>query len=151
MSARACSGVASRPPFVGNDTVEEFWRWEGLSSNPQINSLNATPSVVQLTDDNGDGVINEYDIPDLPRRGSAHSSAPAQTALVALDGRTGQELWSRTDIRLSQFSSPATGDIDNDGVAEVIAARLSRGTDRFRERRNAEMAPPPTAPACRFH
>lgn len=117
-------GCRVTPAFVGNDTVEEFWRWSGLASNPQINSLNATPSVVQLTDDNGDGAINEYDIPDLVFvAGRRNSSAPSQTALVAVDGRTGQELWSRTDIRLSQFASPATGDIDNDGVAEIVVVR----------------------------
>lgn len=117
-------GCRVTPAFVGNDTVEEFWRWSGLSSNPQINSLNATPSVVQLTDDNGDGVINEYDIPDLVFvAGRRNSIAPSQTALVALDGATGHELWSRTDIRLSQFSSPTTGDIDNDGMAEIVVVR----------------------------
>ena len=117
-------GCRVTPAFVGNDTVEEFWRWSGLASNPQINSLNATPSVVQLNDDNGDGVINEYDIPDLVFvAGRRTEIAPSQTALVALDGRTGHELWSRTDIRLSQFASPATGDIDNDGVAEIVVVR----------------------------
>ena len=149
-------GCRVTPAFVGNDTVEEFWRWEGLSSNPQINSLNATPSVVQLTDDNGDGVINEYDIPDLVFvAGRRNSSAPAQTALVALDGRTGQELWSRTDIRLSQFSSPATGDIDNDGVAEVIVVRGYReeliafendGTLKWRAPLNGPGVPVPLIP-----
>ena len=117
-------GCRVTPAFVGNDTVEEFWRWDGLSSNAQINSLNATPSVVQLTDDNGDGVINEYDIPDLVFvAGRRAEIAPSQTALVALDGLTGHELWSRTDINLSQFASPATGDIDNDGVAEIVVVR----------------------------
>lgn len=117
-------GCRVTPAFVGNDTVEELWRWEGLSSNALINSLNATPSVIQLSDDNGDGVINEYDIPDLVFvAGRRNEVAPFQTALVALDGATGQELWSRTDFRLSQFASPATGDIDNDGVAEIIVVR----------------------------
>lgn len=117
-------GCRVTPAFVGNDSVEEFWRWDGLSTNALINSLNATPSVVQLSDDNGDGVVNEYDIPDVVFvAGQRNSSAPGLTALVALDGRTGNELWSRTDIRLSQFASPATGDIDNDGVAEIVVVR----------------------------
>ncbi|MEO8010876.1 MAG: FG-GAP-like repeat-containing protein, partial [Dokdonella sp.] len=117
-------GCRVTPAFVGNDNIGEFWRWEGLSTNPQINSLNATPSVIQLTDDNGDGVINEYDIPDLVFvAGRRNEGAPVQTALVALDGRTGEELWSRTDFRLSQFASPATGDIDNDGIAEIVVVR----------------------------
>ena len=117
-------GCRVTPALVGNDNVEEFWNWEGLSTNPQINSLNATPSVVQLSDDNGDGVVNEYDIPDVVFvAGLRNSIAPGLTALVALDGRTGTELWSRTDFRLSQFASPTTGDIDNDGVAEIVVVR----------------------------
>ncbi|MCB1577354.1 MAG: PQQ-like beta-propeller repeat protein, partial [Xanthomonadales bacterium] len=153
-------GCRVTPSFVGNDSVEEFWRWDGLSSNPQINSLNATPSVVQLTDDNGDGVINEYDTPDLVFvAGLRNSIAPGQTALVALDGRTGAELWSRTDIRLSQFASPATGDIDNDGVAEIIVVRGYRqeliafendGTLKWRTTMNGPREPAPIFPPAPF-
>lgn len=149
-------GCRVTPAFVGNDTVEELWRWEGLASNPQVNSLNATPSVVQLSDDNGDGVVNEYDIPDVVFvAGRRNSSAPLQTALVALDGRTGQELWSRTDIRLSQFASPATGDIDNDGVAEIVVVRGYReeliafendGTLKWRRPLNGPGIPVPLIP-----
>ena len=117
-------GCRVTPSFVGNDTIEEKWRWDGLSSNRQINSLNATPTVIQLNDDNGDGVINQYDIPDVVFVAGARSSiAPGATALVALDGKTGHELWSRSDFTLSQFSSVVAGDIDNDGVAEIIAVR----------------------------
>jgi len=115
------------PTPIGQSSVYEAWRWSGLSSNPDINSLAQVPSVTQLSDDNGDGVINEYDIPDIVFvAGLKNSIVPAVSALVAISGDGGSELWSRTDIRLSLFSSVATGDIDNDGVAEIVAVSKYR-------------------------
>lgn len=112
---------------ITTSTIYEAWRWNGLASNPLVNSLNQTPSVTQLTDDNGDGVINAFDIPDLVFvAGRRNSITPAITALVAISGDDGHEIWSRTDIALSPYSSVATGDIDNDGVAEIIAVRNYR-------------------------
>ena len=120
-------GCRATPAFIGNDSIVEAWRWSGLSSNPDINSISQTPAVGQLTDDNGDGAINEFDVPDIVFvAGRRNRSAPGQTALVAISGDDGREHWARTDIRLSQFSSPALGDIDNDGIAEIVAVRNYR-------------------------
>ncbi|MBD8525506.1 carboxypeptidase regulatory-like domain-containing protein [Pseudomarimonas arenosa] len=117
-------GCRVTPAFIGNDTIEEAWRWDGLSSNPNIRSLNQVPVVGQLTDDNGDGVINEYDIPDIVFVAAQRNQwGPASTALVAIDGRGGGEHWARTDVNLSHFSSLALGDIDNDGIAEIVGVR----------------------------
>jgi hypothetical protein len=117
-------GCRVTPAFIGDDTVHEAWRWSGLSSNPSINSLNQVPVVGQLTDDNADGAINEYDIPDLVFVAARRNQyGPAQTALVAIDGKDGSEHWARTDVNLSHFSSLALGDLDNDGVAEIVGVR----------------------------
>ncbi len=117
-------GCRVTPAFIGNDSIEEAWRWRGLSSNPMINSLNQVPVVGQLTDDNGDGAINEYDIPDLVFVAAGRAQfGPASTALVAISGADGSEHWARTDVNLSHFSSLALGDIDNDGIAEIVGVR----------------------------
>jgi hypothetical protein len=117
-------GCRAVPAFIGDDGIAEEWRWQGLASNPDINSVTQVPVVGQLTDDNGDGVIDAFDIPDLVFvAGRKASIAPTQTALVAISGSDGAEIWSRTDIRLSHFSSPALGDLDNDGVAEIVVVR----------------------------
>lgn len=117
-------GCRVTPAFIGTDNIYEAWRWSGLASNPQINSLNQTPVVGQLSDDNADGVINEYDIPDIAFVAGRRSSiAPGQSALVAISGDDGRELWSRTDLNLSHFTSIALGDADNDGVAELAVVR----------------------------
>lgn len=117
-------GCRVTPAFIGDDTVYEAWRWSGLSSDPSINSLNQVPVVGQLTDDNADGAINEYDIPDLVFVAARRTQyGPAATALVAIDGKDGSEHWSRTDVNLSHFSSLTLGDLDNDGVAEIVGVR----------------------------
>ena len=120
-------GCRATPSFIGDDGIREVWRWEGLSSNPDVNSVNQVPVVGQLTDDNGDGAINQYDIPDIVfTAGGRGSSHPGQTALVTISGADGSEIWTRTDIQFSHFSSPALGDIDNDGIAEIVVNRNYR-------------------------
>ncbi|MCB1605705.1 MAG: carboxypeptidase regulatory-like domain-containing protein [Xanthomonadales bacterium] len=117
-------GCQVTPAFIAQDTVRLAWHWQGLASDPQINSVVQVPSVVQLSDDNGDGVINQYDTPDIVFvAGQRNSITPSRTALVALSGDDGHELWSRTDFVLSHFSSPAVGDLDNDGIAEIVVVR----------------------------
>lgn len=122
--ASSLLGCRVTPSFIGDDGVRVKWHWRGLSSNPQINSLNQTPTVAQFSDDNGDGVINEYDIPDVAFvAGRRASINPSQTALVVLSGDDGRELWSRTDLNLSHFTSIAVGDLDNDAIAELVVVR----------------------------
>ncbi len=117
-------GCRVTPALIAQNNVREKWHWRGLASNRNINSLNQTPSVTQLTDDNADGVINQLDIPDVVFvAGEKFSVEPPRTAIVALSGDTGAEIWSRTDILLSMFTSTVAGDIDNDGIAEIIAVR----------------------------
>lgn len=141
---------------INPGTIYEAWHWNGLASNQLVNSINQVPSVTQLTDDNGDGVINQYDIPDLVFvAGQRATEAPNVTALVAISGDDGHELWSRTNILLSPFSSVATGDIDNDGVAEIIVVRNYRqeliafendGTLKWRTPLNGPGVPIPVIP-----
>jgi hypothetical protein len=114
-------GCRVEPALIAADNVYEAWRWRELASNPQINSLSQVPTVAQLTDDNGDGAINQYDIPDVVLVAGRRSSiAPSQTALVAISGTDGRELWARSDAAQSHFSGTAVGDIDNDGIAEIV-------------------------------
>ncbi|MGE4073528.1 MAG: carboxypeptidase regulatory-like domain-containing protein [Lysobacterales bacterium] len=141
---------------INPGTIYEAWRWNGLASNQLINSINQVPSVTQLSDDNDDGVINQYDTPDLVFvAGYRATEAPNVTALVAISGDDGHQLWARTDIRFSPFSSVATGDIDNDGVAEIVVVRNHRqeliafendGTLKWRTPLNGPGVPIPLIP-----
>ena len=149
-------GCQITPTFVSQSGVREKWRWSGLSSNPEINSLMQVPSVTQLTDDNGDGLINEFDTPDLvfvaAKKGELAASS---AALVAVSGDTGAEIWTKTNLPFSNFSATATADIDNDGITEIIVVARYRqelfafehdGTLKWRVNTGAPFAPKPLAP-----
>jgi hypothetical protein len=74
-----------------------------------------SPLVANLDDDNGDGVVDASDIPDILYINS-------WGRLVALSGKTGEELWSivRTEVNYSDYGIPAVGDIDEDGLPEIV-------------------------------
>ena len=45
--------------------VEIEWQWTGLSGEPYMDQVMVAPIVGNLTDDDGDGIITEQDIPDI--------------------------------------------------------------------------------------
>ena len=73
------------------------------------------PAVANLDDDNGDGVIGgPGDIPEIVW------STNTYQGLVAVDGRTGAIKWNSYEV--NDFASgTAIGDLDGDGVPEVVA------------------------------
>jgi hypothetical protein len=88
------------------------------------------PAVANLTDDNEDGLINDEDIPDIIFSAFA-ISCPVNCPgiLTAIQGDTGQEIFSITNpaYRTSAVNSLAVGDIDNDGLVEIIATNFVPG------------------------
>lgn len=74
------------------------------------------PIVVQLTDDNTDGRIDQDDVPDIV----VVTFMGAGTYLRAVSGDGGRELWS-TPTSLQMTTGPAAADIDNDGKVEIVA------------------------------
>ena len=48
---------------TGHKVIE--WTWTGLAAVPELNDVWSTPTIGQLTDDNGDGVIDGNDGPDI--------------------------------------------------------------------------------------
>ena len=77
----------------------------------------STPVVAPLIDTNGDGLINERDIPAVIVVDYDFSGLPAR--LVALRGDTGAIIFS-TAAPLSAIRNPAVGDIDGDGIPEIV-------------------------------
>jgi hypothetical protein len=99
------------------------WEW---TVNPDVAGLTdsmAAPIVVNLTDDNGDGVVDERDIPEVVLI-VFNDDGPPDSRIVAVDGLSGSMLWmsppSHNDI--SAFVNLAAGDIDLDGLPEIIGA-----------------------------
>lgn len=71
------------------------------------------PAIGNLNDDNGDGLVNEADIPDI-----AFSTYMANT-LVALDGATGAVIFEASGF--DGAGGVTIADVDADGEPEIVA------------------------------
>lgn len=103
-----CAPGATTPSW---ELVE---KWS--SAAPSGDYLSA-PSIAQLTDDNGNGRIDDGDTPDVV-------VASFQLALRAYSGADGTELWSLATPSAEQ-TTPAIADLDGDGFPEVVVGGLS--------------------------
>ncbi|MGH7805515.1 MAG: FG-GAP repeat domain-containing protein, partial [Candidatus Binatia bacterium] len=103
------------PPPVPFPRFQMFERWRALGG------ILSTPLVANLSDDNGDGEIDRLDVPDIVAilRGA---SAAQNGFITAVRGDSGEELFTAGAPSLvSAFSEPAIGDIDDDGLPEIVA------------------------------
>jgi len=108
--------------------VEIEWQWRGLSTDPDLDQVMMLPVVGNLTDDDGDGLITESDVPDIvaiafdgadgwSAENVTFSAAPA--TLVLLESSSGAEQWSLPGFYWK--GGPAIADVTGDGRAEIIA------------------------------
>ncbi|MBH0060459.1 choice-of-anchor A family protein [Pseudoalteromonas sp. NZS71] len=108
--------------------MEPKWQWNSSDFMPQYNQVMSTPVIVQLNDDNNDGVINNSDVADVivvTFKNGEHSNGVVR----ALSGINGTELWyySQGAIMADAAFSVGAADFDNDGIVEIIA------TSRFED------------------
>ncbi len=115
-------------PTVGSfDPVVE-WQWQANPFYGGYDDIMAAPSIGNLNDDNGDGRVDEDDIPDIVFTnfsGGAYSSAGT---LTAISGDGSGTLWSVMDAGGYGFYSSggvAIGDLEADGQIEVCVAGTS--------------------------
>ena len=104
-------------------TVE--WQWDRNDTHPGYHQIMSTPAVANLTDDNGDGQIDEHDVPDIVFSSFTGSSYTFPGAITAISGDGSGQLWSLTaagGYRPYASSAPAIGDIDADGSPDVCVA-----------------------------
>lgn len=107
----------------------EMWHWEDapfvLSTT---GSTTVTPLVAQFTDDNGDGGIGADDTPDvLVVINGADSPLGVNgnpAMMVLLSGDDGRKHWSLnvTPLAVVPYVTPALGDLDGDGLIEIVTA-----------------------------
>ncbi len=108
---------------------EVEWAWAPTGSEYVYVQVMMTPVVGNLTDDNGDGAINDNDTPDVVFTAiedfSSYVASPG--ALVVLNGDDGSERHYITSFTLPDGSTDqpaaqsgvALGDIDADGIPEI--------------------------------
>ena len=105
------------PAEVGQFEPVVKWRKEVWSTNPESNNIMMTPIVVPLNDDNGDGIIDREDTPDILVL--TFYNDYSNGIVRAISGDDGRELWSVSgDHQLT--GALAAGDINNDGLVEVV-------------------------------
>ncbi|HSA24451.1 MAG TPA: hypothetical protein P5076_23525, partial [Myxococcota bacterium] len=156
--AGACVGTGQEPtcrlapqPFASVLPVPEI-TWGGTAAAPaaagapcpDAGQVVMTPLVVNLDDDNGDGLIDERDYPEIvfvTFRGAGHEytsngvlraihgGGPAKGAdyFAACGGTTWHEgdpldlACAYADAELDSTAIPAAGDLDGDGGPEIVA------------------------------
>src|SRR5262249_52928039 len=98
-------------------------QWFSGLTDPYISAM---PVVAPLIDTNGDGQINERDVPAvLVNSGTASPS----TRLTALRGDTGQGIFSIPySVPVDAQAAPGVGDVDADGRPEIFLKGFVSGT-----------------------
>lgn len=107
-------------------TVE--WRWEGITVSEQrgtdvvprdyrYDNILMAPIVGNINDDNGDGVIDRMDVPDIITVAFVEPEDKSGY-LVALDGETGEELLRQSNWL--PFGGIVVADVDLDGETEIV-------------------------------
>ena len=116
---------------------------------PGFDDVWATPVVINLTDDNGDGHVDVLDIPDVifpaldsrmemfesgGQEAFCHANDAEPAVVIAVSGDDGSTIWewgrlpepgNPGDSRARAVDSEAqlaAADIDGDGLAEIIGA-----------------------------
>ncbi|MBH0002160.1 MULTISPECIES: choice-of-anchor A family protein [unclassified Pseudoalteromonas] len=101
--------------------MEPKWQWNSSDFMPQYNQVMSTPVVVQLNDDNNDGLINERDVADIVV--TTFKNNVNKAGLVrALNGIDGTELWDYKNggVLSDPRNSIAAADLDDDGIIEIV-------------------------------
>ena len=118
-----------RPP-VGQFNPELGCRWtsQGLDINPERGDVVATPIVINLTDDNGDGQTNTDDTPDiafltydLDLRCCNTDATLRVVSGACHPAGTMETLASLNEPSMDNSAGIAAGDLNGDGVAEIVA------------------------------
>jgi len=110
------------------DSFDPVLKWEWAGDGLIVNSA-TTPLVANLTDDNGDGSIDLCDTPDVVVLANAEGFNNDPGTIYVLDGATGAVHFA-IDHGLDDMN-PALGDIDDDGIPEIVAQSFQGGAVVF--------------------
>ncbi len=100
------------------------WHWDGTGAvMPDYAQVMMAPMVANLNDDNGDGVADENDIPDVVFNTFASNGNYSNDGILrAVRGTDGASVFDVTDpaLRVTPGAQIAIGDIDHDGWNEIV-------------------------------
>ncbi len=110
------------------DAIVE-WKLDSFKSRSEYSEVLMTPVVGHLSDDDGDGVVGgPGDIPDIALISDQYNAGHSHGVLRILQGDGSQQHWYWVDARLDdgtqvypyQYGGLALGDVDADGLPEVV-------------------------------
>jgi hypothetical protein len=131
-------------PPVRAFTPDVEWQWLPGTGTPvpTKDQVMSTPVVINLTDDNNDGLVNDLDTPDVVfiafdttgPAGQPYMHTLNAGIVRAVSGDTGRELWSATGLerQVAPASNLAAADLDLDGVPEIVAEKWTGGVVALR-------------------
>jgi hypothetical protein len=105
------------PEEMGNVGNILDWALNRFQEDSEHSGVAMAPVVASVTDDNGDGHIDEDDIPDI----LAISYREGRGILRAVSGDDHTEHWSASQVNLQPQGGLAVGDLDGDGIVEIVA------------------------------
>ena len=130
------------PPKVGTFTPTVEWSKSSWAAFPQFNQVMVAPIVVSLTDDNADGKIDDDDIPDIVFTTFAGLAYNSTGVLRAVSGKDGAEILNIGDQSIGGSAGVAGGDIDGDGIVELVTTTTTGQVKAFEHTGELKWATP---------
>lgn len=109
-------------PSVGSFNPVIEWHKDVWTLAPGTSPSASAPIVVQLTDDNQDGMIDEGDMPDIVY--ISYTGGAGVVRAISGDGMT--ELFAITGVGSDRNKAIAAADIDGDGIVELVTSNASQ-------------------------
>lgn len=118
-----------RPP-VGDFAPAIEWQWPNPGVTPPFaayDQVMQTPAVANLTDDNGDGAIDEKDVPDViftsfAKRTTESLTYRGSAVLRVLSGDDGRELAADKTYPYGAAGNMGVAKLDADEYPEIVVA-----------------------------